>query len=128
MLVAIVNTCFKEELEEHDEDLSIMSPTTVSVKLAGRRKIIKNKITAVGRMSRVFALLRFVLQISFFSSYVIFFFRYLEPEKSWRRFQSSRVSSDHPSFHMVLFLLARKGLEMRSTSMYLMIRASFFST
>ena len=61
MLVAILIICTKDELEEHNEDLSIMSPTTVSVKLAERRKIIKNKIMAVGRMSRIFALLRYVV-------------------------------------------------------------------
>ena len=70
MLVAVLNTCTKEELEEHDEELSIMSPTTVSVEHAERRKIIKNKIMAVGRMARVFALLRYVVyKWPFFSSY-----------------------------------------------------------
>ena len=73
MLVAVLNTCTKEELEEHDEDLAIMSPTTVSVEHAERRKIIKNKIMAVGRMARVFALLRYVVQMAY-SSYFIFFF------------------------------------------------------
>ncbi|KAF8804628.1 serine/threonine-protein phosphatase 2B catalytic subunit A1 [Phlegmacium glaucopus] len=58
MLVAVLNTCTKEELEEHDEDLAIMSPTTASAETAERRKIIKNKIMAVGRMARVFAVLR----------------------------------------------------------------------
>ena len=69
MLVAVLNTCTKEELEEHDEDLPIMSPTAVSVETAERRKIIKNKIMAVGRMARVFALLRYVVQMAFPSSY-----------------------------------------------------------
>ncbi|KAF8906765.1 Metallo-dependent phosphatase-like protein [Gymnopilus junonius] len=58
MLVAVLNTCTKEELEESDEDLAIMSPTTAAAETAERRKIIKNKIMAVGRMARVFALLR----------------------------------------------------------------------
>ena len=122
MLVAVLNTCTKEELEEHDEDLPIMSPTAVSVETAERRKIIKNKIMAVGRMARVFALLRYVVEMAFFSSHFkICFFRYLE--KSQRRFQSSRVSLDHPSFHTVLLHLVRRELEMRS--MDLMMRASF---
>jgi serine/threonine-protein phosphatase 2B catalytic subunit len=69
MLVAVLNTCTKEELEEHDEDLTIMSPRIVSVETAERRKIIKNKIMAVGRMARVFALLRYVVQMIFSSSY-----------------------------------------------------------
>lgn len=60
MLVAVLNTCTKEELEENDEDLAILSPTTAAAETAERRKIIKNKIMAVGRMARVFALLRFV--------------------------------------------------------------------
>ena len=74
MLVAVLNTCTKEELEEHDEDLPIMSPTAVSVETAERRKIIKNKIMAVGRMARVFALLRYVVQMAFSSYFNIFFF------------------------------------------------------
>jgi len=57
MLVAVLNTCTKEELEEHD-DLAIMSLTTTTVESVERRKVIKNKIMAVGRMARVFALLR----------------------------------------------------------------------
>ena len=58
MLVAVLNTCTKEELEESDED-TLVSPTS-SPDSAERRKIIKGKILAVGRMARVFALLRFV--------------------------------------------------------------------
>jgi len=56
MLVAVLNTCTKEELEESDED-TLVSPTS-SPDSAERRKIIKGKILAVGRMARVFALLR----------------------------------------------------------------------
>lgn len=122
MLVAVLNTCTKEELEEHDEDLPIMSPTTVSVEVAERRKIIKNKIMAVGRMARVFALLRYVVQMAFSSYFNICFVRYLE--RSQRRFQSSRASLVHPSFHTVLLRLVRRELEMRL--MGLMMRASFF--
>jgi len=59
MLVAVLNTCTKEELEEVDHDLAIMSPTTAAAETAERRKVIKNKIMAVGRMARVFALLRY---------------------------------------------------------------------
>jgi serine/threonine-protein phosphatase 2B catalytic subunit len=57
MLVSVLNTCTKEELEEHDE-LVVTPPTGASIETAERRKIIKNKIMAVGRMARVFALLR----------------------------------------------------------------------
>ncbi|KAJ3560940.1 hypothetical protein NP233_g10509 [Leucocoprinus birnbaumii] len=58
MLVAVLNTCTKEELEESDEDLTIVSPHVTPEESAERRKVIKNKIMAVGRMARVFALLR----------------------------------------------------------------------
>ena len=58
MLVAVLNTCTKEELEEHDDP--IVSPRITSAESLERRKIIKNKIMAVGRMARVFALLRYV--------------------------------------------------------------------
>ncbi|KAG6332340.1 hypothetical protein ID866_6750 [Astraeus odoratus] len=56
MLVAVLNTCSKEELEESDEE-SLVSPTQTE-ETVERRKVIKNKILAVGRMARVFALLR----------------------------------------------------------------------
>ncbi|XP_006463712.1 hypothetical protein AGABI2DRAFT_194461 [Agaricus bisporus var. bisporus H97] len=56
MLVAVLNTCTKEELEESDDDLSLIS--SAEEESAERRKVIKNKIMAVGRMARVFALLR----------------------------------------------------------------------
>ena len=69
MLVAVLNTCTKEELEEHDDDLAIMSVTTTTVESVERRKVIKNKIMAVGRMARVFALLRYVMQMVFSSSH-----------------------------------------------------------
>ncbi|KAL4073687.1 Metallo-dependent phosphatase-like protein [Scleroderma yunnanense] len=57
MLVAVLNTCTKEELEESDEE-SLVSPIVPQLDTLERRKIIKNKILAVGRMARVFALLR----------------------------------------------------------------------
>ncbi|EJD05616.1 serine/threonine protein phosphatase 2B [Fomitiporia mediterranea MF3/22] len=60
MLVAVLNTCSKEELDESSEEEEVLttpaSPTTDAA--AERRKIIKNKILAVGRISRVFSLLR----------------------------------------------------------------------
>lgn len=60
MLVAVLNTCTKEELEESSDEEMMVSPITPSDESLERRKVIKNKIMAVGRMSRVFALLRFV--------------------------------------------------------------------
>jgi hypothetical protein len=59
MLVSVLNTCTKEELAVPDEDIMIM-PIASPEEHAERRKIIKNKILAVGRMARVFALLRYV--------------------------------------------------------------------
>lgn len=65
MLVAVLNTCTKEELEESDEEeLATPSSAVSGEESAERRKVIKNKIMAVGRMARVFALLRFALQFS----------------------------------------------------------------
>ncbi|CAL1708509.1 unnamed protein product [Somion occarium] len=58
MLLALLNCCTKEELEESSDEEAIISPTTPSEESQERRKVIKNKILAVGRMSRVFALLR----------------------------------------------------------------------
>jgi serine/threonine-protein phosphatase 2B catalytic subunit len=61
MLVAVLNTCTKEELEESDDDETLVSPTSPDSDMSGaRRQVIKNKIMAVGRMARVFALLRCV--------------------------------------------------------------------
>lgn len=62
MLVAVLNTCSKEELEESDEEVLPQPHPDDSVE---RRKVIKNKILAVGRMARVFALLRFVKLLPF---------------------------------------------------------------
>lgn len=60
MLIAILNICSKEELEEEeDEDEWPTTPTAAQMdEQAEKRIVIKNKILAVGRMSRVFALLR----------------------------------------------------------------------
>jgi serine/threonine-protein phosphatase 2B catalytic subunit len=84
MLIAILNCCTKEELEEEEEETpmaitpdaepelsechdvvdSAMNPQTDMAAeeeaTAKQRAIIKTKILAVGRMSRVFALLRYV--------------------------------------------------------------------
>lgn len=63
MLIAILNICSKEELEEEDDDDDVMNEPVEGMddedgEAAERRVVIKNKILAVGRMSRVFALLR----------------------------------------------------------------------
>ncbi|EJT99299.1 Metallo-dependent phosphatase [Dacryopinax primogenitus] len=56
MLMSVLNICSKDELEEAEEP-SPMSPVS-PLESAERRRAIKNKILAVGRMSRVFSLLR----------------------------------------------------------------------
>jgi len=62
MLIAILNTCSKEELEEETPTSSgpssppLASPDTDSSEF--KRRAIKNKILAIGRLSRVFQVLR----------------------------------------------------------------------
>ncbi|KAJ7727979.1 Metallo-dependent phosphatase [Mycena maculata] len=56
MLVAVLNICTEEEHEDKDATM-IPSPTSPE-DCVERRQVIKNKIVAVGRMARVFALLR----------------------------------------------------------------------
>lgn len=61
MLIAILNCCTKEELEEEEEEPMAEIPATpeeLHDESSERRQVIKNKILAVGRMSRVFSLLR----------------------------------------------------------------------
>ncbi len=60
MLLAMLNCCTKEELEESSDEEALVSPTP-SEDPAERRKVIKNNILAVGRMARVFALLRYAV-------------------------------------------------------------------
>ncbi|CDZ98432.1 serine threonine protein phosphatase 2b [Phaffia rhodozyma] len=59
MLISILNCCTQEELDESEEDgdtsLEIEIPTKDSTE---NRKLVKKKILAIGRMSRVFALMR----------------------------------------------------------------------
>ncbi|KAG6087040.1 3',5'-cyclic-nucleotide phosphodiesterase (PDEase) (3':5'-CNP) [Claviceps sp. LM218 group G6] len=64
MLIAILNTCSEEELEEETPySTSPHSPTTWQAgddpnSIEFKRRAIKNKILAIGRMSRVFQVLR----------------------------------------------------------------------
>ncbi len=61
MLLAILSICTQEELAESDD-----SEGEVNVEdIAARRQLIKNKILAVGRMQKVFQLLRSVFFINF---------------------------------------------------------------
>jgi len=43
MLISVLNTCIKEELEESDKD-TLISPSSSLEESAERRKIIKNKM------------------------------------------------------------------------------------
>ncbi|KIL62268.1 hypothetical protein M378DRAFT_165971 [Amanita muscaria Koide BX008] len=58
MLVSVLNTCTKEELEESDDETLVSPTSTASHEVGERRQIIKSKIMAVGKMARVFSLLR----------------------------------------------------------------------
>lgn len=62
MLVAVLNTCTKEELDETEDDAPLPeSPLASPEERDARRKAIKGKIRAIGRMARVFALLRYAI-------------------------------------------------------------------
>ncbi|KAL7270058.1 3',5'-cyclic-nucleotide phosphodiesterase (PDEase) (3':5'-CNP) [Rhizina undulata] len=64
MLIAILNTCSKEELEEETPLADPLSPPAPSEGVIDpnsveyKRRAIKNKILAIGRLSRVFQVLR----------------------------------------------------------------------
>ncbi|EWC47486.1 serine phosphatase 2B catalytic subunit [Drechslerella stenobrocha 248] len=65
MLIAILNTCSKDELET-ETPISAAEPSSPPISEAGgdpesieaKRRAIKNKILAIGRLSRVFQVLR----------------------------------------------------------------------
>lgn len=114
MLLAMLNCCSKEELEESsDEETEVVvsPPPTHSEDSHERRKVIKNKILAVGRMSRVFALLRSAVVFLVHPSlaHVVDY-----PVRSPRRCQSSRVFLAQASCHMAHWLLVRKASRMLS--------------
>lgn len=66
MLIAILNTCSKEELEEETPSSISSGPSSPPLSSASidpestefKRRAIKNKILAIGRLSRVFQVLR----------------------------------------------------------------------
>jgi serine/threonine-protein phosphatase 2B catalytic subunit len=62
MLIAILNCCTKEELEEEEEEEiavpEALSPVEDDMDEGTDSSKMKNKIMLVGKMSRVFALLR----------------------------------------------------------------------
>ena len=63
MLMAILNTCSKEELEEDVTPATVSAPASPPLErdtetADAKRRAIKNKILAIGRLSRVFQVLR----------------------------------------------------------------------
>ena len=64
MLAAVLNICTQEELMEGSDRSAGSSAAPIDRDLAERRKVIKNKILAVGRMSHLFSLLRCVLCVA----------------------------------------------------------------
>ncbi|KAH9041475.1 Serine/threonine-protein phosphatase 2B catalytic subunit A1 [Lactarius deliciosus] len=58
MLAAVLNICTQEELKEGAGGSSSTGAAPVDRDVAERRKVIKNKILAVGRMAHLFSLLR----------------------------------------------------------------------
>jgi serine/threonine-protein phosphatase 2B catalytic subunit len=67
MLLAILSICSQEELVDSDAESDEAEAAGTAEDLAARRRLIKSKILAVGRMQKVFQLLRFV------SSFFLFF-------------------------------------------------------
>lgn len=62
MLLAILSICSQEELDsESDGEEDVQEEALRTEAIAARRQAIKNKIMAVGRMQKVFQILRFVL-------------------------------------------------------------------
>ena len=61
MLIAILNTCSKEELDEASEEEPDDIEAGDGDDSVERRRVIKNKILAVGKMAKVFAVLRCVV-------------------------------------------------------------------
>ncbi len=58
MLLAVLSVCSSEELTESDSDSDEVIADSGGVDVEQRRQQIKNKILAVGRMQRVFQILR----------------------------------------------------------------------
>lgn len=63
MLLAVLSVCSQEELDDSDSDSdsATREPGRSPADVQARRQQIRNKIMAVGRMQRVFQLLRCVL-------------------------------------------------------------------
>lgn len=66
MLLAILNIYSKEELEEEEEEIEEEAELEGEEFRTERHNAIKNKILSVGRMARIFELLRSVRYLSFY--------------------------------------------------------------
>lgn len=76
MLLAVLSVCSEEELGETDSegegDLQALADAAQLGDYQQRREEIKNKVLAVGRMQRVFQILRFVLRLFEFQQALTF--------------------------------------------------------
>ncbi len=75
MLLAVLSVCSEEELGETDSDSDDLQALADAAQLGDyqqRREEIKNKVLAVGRMQRVFQILRFVLRLFEFQQALTF--------------------------------------------------------
>jgi len=97
MLVAVLSTCTKEELEDSEDEATPTSTTVSAQESAERRRIIKSKIIAVGKMSRVFALLRFV---TMYACRPVFRLTKRDTGSLQNEFLSSRTFLKSPAFLM----------------------------
>lgn len=76
MLLAILSTCSQEELDSESDGEGEVAEVQSAEAIAARRQRIKSKILAVGRMQKVFQILRFVL--FFPASFIFIDIRYFE--------------------------------------------------
>jgi len=99
MLIAILNCCSKEELDEESDEEPFEEVVDIEGEGPDRRKVIKSKILAVGRMARVFALLRSVQLVA-----KIRFSDTIDSEESERmsELKNSTGSNTLPSGSLVL--------------------------
>jgi hypothetical protein len=108
MLAAVLNICTQEELKEGSGGSAAASTAPADRDLAERRKVIKNKILAVGRMAHIFSLLRCVCCA--FPGQTLSRSRYIWiTARSRNAYQSSRVSLARPGCRMERLHLAPRA-------------------
>jgi hypothetical protein len=57
MLVAVLNTCSREEIMESSDEESVVAKVSPASDTAEQQRIVRSKILAVGRMVCVFSVL-----------------------------------------------------------------------